>query len=119
MINILLVEKEPNIAHTLVRALQSELGRQADISACVTGEEALQILTEDSFDILISDYRLPNMTGAELIERSRTRNLKTILMTDIPLEYFGGHIPGSPDICLAKPFKIPALIAHLYEMLRH
>ena len=51
------------------RSLLEELGFGVEIS--VNGEEALRMFAASRFDIVVTDYRMPRMDGAELIRNIR------------------------------------------------
>jgi two-component system response regulator YesN len=44
------------------------------VETAKTGEEALEILESTAFDVVITDYKMPCMDGAELIQRIRKGN---------------------------------------------
>ena len=54
-----------------------------DVTAASTPEEALEHFTETSFDLVVTDYRMPRMNGVELIAHLRqTRpNMPIILIS--------------------------------------
>ena len=54
--NILFVDDEPNVLHGLKRMLRS-MRNEWDMSFCPGGQEALQILDEGAFDVVVSDYK--------------------------------------------------------------
>lgn len=51
------------------RSLLEEIGYRVEVSA--NAEEALKLFTGSRFDVVITDYKMPRMNGAELIERIR------------------------------------------------
>lgn len=57
-IHILLVDDEPNVLKSLNRLL-----RMYHITEAHSGEEAIQMLRDHSFDLIISDFRMPGMYG--------------------------------------------------------
>lgn len=46
--------------------------REFEIRVALTAQEALQILRDEKIDVLVSDQRMPGMTGVELLERVAT-----------------------------------------------
>jgi len=64
---ILFVDDEKNILSALRRLLFPMRG-EWDIQFATSGFEALDILAQDSFDVIVSDLRMPGMDGFELIE---------------------------------------------------
>ncbi len=51
------------------KAVLEELGFK--VTTVATPQEALELLAESRFDLLITDYKLPSMNGTELIKRAR------------------------------------------------
>jgi DNA-binding response OmpR family regulator len=71
---ILLVDDERNIRLTVSQSLES-LG--LPIKSAVNGEEALQMLQEEEFALLLLDLKLPGIDGMEVLHRVRERWPKT------------------------------------------
>lgn len=67
--HILVVDDEEMVRINIVAYLEDE-GYQ--VKAADSGEEALRILTQRYFDLMIVDMRLPGMDGNELIIQSIT-----------------------------------------------
>jgi DNA-binding NtrC family response regulator len=80
MSSILCVDNEPAVAVVLERSLQ-QLGHDPVIAASV--REALDAAERRHFDLIISDYRMPDASGLELIESLRSLSVDTpvIIMT--------------------------------------
>ena len=77
---ILIVDDERNIRLTLTGALDS-IGLEVD--AVFKGEEALQKLTEKSYDVMILDLRLPGMDGLAVLRQAadKFKETKVIIIT--------------------------------------
>jgi CheY-like chemotaxis protein len=78
--NVLLVDD--NRDGLLVRrSLLEEIGCCVDIAA--NGEEGLKLFQTGRFDVIVTDYRMPLMGGAELIQRIRLLdpNARIILLS--------------------------------------
>ncbi len=67
---ILLIDDEPEIL-SVVGLLLSTDGFQVEKAA--SGAEALKLMSETSFDLVISDYYMPKMNGIELLTKLRQR----------------------------------------------
>lgn len=64
--------------------LESFLRKQGfDPATAASGEAALQLLTHGAFDLMISDVRMPGMSGLETLRRARQThpNLPVLLVT--------------------------------------
>ena len=69
--NILLVDD--NRDGLLVRrSLLEEVGYRVQIAS--NGEEGLKLFQASDFDVVVTDYRMPRMDGAEFIQRVRVLN---------------------------------------------
>ncbi len=77
---IVCVDDEPNILSALRRTFRRE-GHQVFVFH--NGYEALEFLQQEPVDLVISDMRMPEMDGAELLKRIRQGwpKLATILLT--------------------------------------
>ena len=64
--NILVVDDEKNIRRTLIDILQDE-GYNA--TAVESGEEALTLLSNNFFDLIFLDVKLPGIDGIEVLKR--------------------------------------------------
>lgn len=62
--SLLLVDDEENILRSLQRTLRKE---PYDICTATSGDEALALLNKQTFDLVISDARMPGMDGATLL----------------------------------------------------
>lgn len=65
---ILLVDDEPNVLKALQRVFRQEKYEVVTISS---GQEALALLRKEVFHLMISDYMMPGMTGAELLKQAK------------------------------------------------
>lgn len=76
---VLCVDDEPNI----LRSLKWLLQRQFDVTLAPGGEQALALLADGDFDVVVSDQRMPGMSGAELLREVRRRSPRSmrILLT--------------------------------------
>lgn len=63
---VLCVDDEKNILNALRRLLRKEAYR---LLTCTSGREALAILTDNEVHVIISDQRMPEMSGTELFSR--------------------------------------------------
>ncbi len=67
-LSILIVEDELSIAETLIYACQAEKIQTTHVSL---GQQALDIILKQSFDMIILDIGLPDMTGFDVCKRLR------------------------------------------------
>ncbi len=108
---LLIAEDEPETRALLKRTLVRE---GFVVSVAADGAEALELLRADpSFDVLVSDVRMPVKDGLELLREVRKLRpeLRVILITaylDVQ-QYYEVMKSGAFEY-LSKPFKIPDLL---------
>ena len=103
---ILLVEDDHRVRTATVGALE-DLGYEP--VSCPGGAEALKLFAEQTFDLVISDVIMPEMTGPELIRELRRRrpDIAVLFVTGYVGEGEGDDLVGSA--LLRKPFTVAAL----------
>ncbi|MFJ5670441.1 response regulator transcription factor [Bacillus safensis] len=115
---ILVVEDEKKIARVLSLELEYE---GYEVTVKDTGMDGLQALEEDSFDLVLLDVMLPELSGLEVLRRVRKTNSVTpiILITargSVPDKVSGLDL-GANDY-ITKPFDIEELLARIRAQLR-
>lgn len=65
---ILLVDDEPNVLSALMRVFRQE---NYDVVTCNSPVLALEKLAKEQFQLIISDYMMPDMNGGDLLKKSR------------------------------------------------
>jgi signal transduction histidine kinase len=104
-LSVLVVDDEPAVGEVLVAALR-EAGAQA--SAIDRAEAALEWLLERGADVIVSDLRMPAMSGLEFYAQLRRRAPqladRLIFSTGDPLS---AELEGPPPRpVVAKPFRV-------------
>jgi len=69
---ILLLDDDASVLSALQRTLRSSLPSDVTIETAVDPEAALGRLRETTFDVVVSDFRMPLMTGSEFLGLVRT-----------------------------------------------
>jgi two-component system, NtrC family, response regulator PilR len=77
MPTILVVDDEPNIIEVLEIALLEE---GMDVFKSGSGREALNILQEKDVDLVISDIRMPDLSGVELLQKAKQIAPETVFI---------------------------------------
>ena len=115
---VLLVDDEEELVSTLVERLGY---RDFHAQYATSGQDALKILREDKFDVVVVDLKLPGMSGLELLGTlvKAYPNLPVLMVT--------GHGPGEPETAqkpagaydlLLKPINIADLVAKMTEAIK-
>ncbi len=115
---ILILDDELSYAN-MVGDLLTENGYQADI--CTHPRDALERLNERSYGLVVSDFKMPDINGAELLSDIRR------LLPDIPVIMISG-LMSKPDlirvanigvnVVLEKPFKVPVFLDHVARFVK-
>lgn len=118
MNKILLVEDDPRVASFIIRGLEEQLYQVKNVSK---GFDAINEVMENTFDLIILDVMLPDITGFEVCEVLRTRKIIIPILIlsalDTPHEKVKGLQAGADDY-LAKPFLFEELLARINAQLR-
>ncbi len=106
---ILIIEDDDVIREALSVALERH-GYQ--VCAAATAEEGLARLQRESFDIAITDVRLPGLGGIEFVAQARARDPELIVIVmsgeASSNEAYEALKRGASDF-FAKPFRVPEL----------
>ncbi len=103
--NILAVDDDPVNLKVLVGILSTEPYHVRTVSS---GQEALELLDTEPWDLLIADVMMPHMSGYELTRRVRTHysisELPVLLLTarSQPADIYTGFLSGANDY-VTKP----------------
>ncbi len=81
--HILIVDDESSLRQTLARILQRA---GFEVTTTATGNEALMLLSQHSFDLVYLDIRMPDVSGLEVLKTVHTKfpELPVILFTAQP-----------------------------------
>lgn len=104
---VLIVDDEALLA----RALSTEIGRVHDVRAAAHATEALEILGNTSFDVILCDVRMPGLSGAALYEMVRRDRphvaIRFVFMTGVGFGAdFDRSLSESGRPILEKPFSV-------------
>jgi CheY-like chemotaxis protein len=100
--------------HTPTRLAMGKLIRQAgaEVVTARDGEEGLNYLLTQHFDVLLTDLRMPVMDGFELLQHCAKlpTSRRPARIIAISGEYEAGVLHGQPVQFLPKPFSLKALL---------
>ena len=117
-VNILIADDEVNIREALVTMLGKK-GHQ--VRGVATAEEGLEHLETTPVDLVITDLRMPGMTGVEVCRRLRDAGVKTpiIILSAVGDEFDKVLLLeiGADDY-VVKPFGVRELLARIRAVLR-
>jgi DNA-binding response OmpR family regulator len=117
-LRLLVVEDDPRLRAVLARGFESN-GYFVDTAA--TGENALELLEFTDYAVLIVDWRLPGLSGLDLVKNVRLRRLScaVLMLTarDASTDRINGLDAGADDY-LVKPFDFGELLARVRALQR-
>ena len=115
MENILIVDDEKNYPTIIGEILQEE--GYTPITAS-SGMEALDILNNEIIDLVLTDVKMPGMSGIQLLENIKKTNpdLPVIIMTAFgSVEKAVEAMHKGAYTFILKPFENKALVAHIVK----
>lgn len=115
MARILIVDDEEMIREELSEALEFE---DYDVTTASSAIEALGICDKNGFDVIVTDLKMPNMGGLELLSALKDKEIKAKLFV------VSGHgaisneqeaLKLGASACLSKPLDVDVLISKIQE----
>lgn len=106
--SILVVDDEE-----VIRDFLSEVLEDYDITLACDGDEAIDILKQRQFDLVITDLRMPRVPGEEVVKTAReiSPDTKVIVISGYSSLYTASQSVSSGACAfLSKPFSIKELI---------
>lgn len=116
--HILIVEDEHKIAGSIKKGLEQE-HFVADIA--YTGTNGYDLASTESYDLIILDLMLPDMSGLEICTKLRLKAIHTpiiILTAKSQLEDKIAGLDAGADDYLTKPFSFEELLARIRALVR-
>lgn len=116
--SVLIVDDEPSVCQLLSNRLKHE-GFQC--RTCSSAEEAAGLAQEKVFDVVISDLRMPGMSGLDLLEIIRKKHPRSafLIVTGVDDVRVGiDAMKRGADDYLAKPFQLDGVIAAIERALQ-
>ncbi|RLA83101.1 MAG: response regulator [Epsilonproteobacteria bacterium] len=113
-LNVLIVEDDDDIREIM----STPFGKICNTTrTAVDGEDGLKQFKENKPDIIITDIRMPNMNGNEMIEKIKE------IDPSCPIVVVSGHgkmirATDKADVILEKPIKFDKLIEQIHQLTR-
>ena len=113
---ILVVDDEPNICAVFADALVRHNYR---VRTCTSGEEAIQLASNESFDAVFIDVMMPGMNGLQVLKvlRKRLPRAIFIMITGYPDSgLVDGSLASGAFLCLSKPVSLEDVVDLLNDI---
>lgn len=116
--NILIIDDEPDLLEKIKALLLSE---QYTVSTSADGDDGLEKILNNIYDLILLDIMLPGINGLEILTEIRSAGVRTpvLMLTargDIDDKVTGLNL-GADDY-LAKPFSVAELLARIRALIR-
>lgn len=115
---VLIVEDEYNLADVIKERLEKE---KLTVNIVEDGEEGYYYASTNTYDLIILDVMLPNMSGFQILNKLRTDNInsKIIMLTArSTIEDKLNGLENGADDYLTKPFHMDELVARVNIQLK-
>jgi len=115
---ILVVEDERRVASVVVRALQESA---YDVDLAESGEKAIELAAQNSYDSILLDIRLPGRNGIQVCRelRAALNDTPILMLTARTLvEQRVEGLDAGADDYLTKPFAVTELLARVRALVR-
>lgn len=115
--SILLVEDEENLHEALKLNLELE---DYVVTSAMNGTQAIKLMQEQYFDVVILDIMLPEIDGIEVLESLRVQNNDTPVLILSAKNNSADRVLGlkkGADDYLAKPFNLEELLLRVQKLI--
>jgi signal transduction histidine kinase/HD-like signal output (HDOD) protein/ActR/RegA family two-component response regulator len=116
---LLIIDDETYLLE-LMKDILDASGEEVTITTCSNSQTALRLLTETSYDLVISDIHMPGVSGLDIYEAMKSRQMENrlLIMTGDPYPSDVAEFLKSTRIpFLKKPFELMDFKQQVFERL--
>lgn len=120
MFKILLIDDNPSILDGLESIITAYFSGQLDITTSSNGYDALQLLKSDFYPLIISDNKMPQLSGLQLLDIIQSHHIPSsviILSGFDDYKYIRQALKMGAYDYLLKPVSIPSFVSMLQDLL--
>ena len=114
---ILVVDDEELICWSLKRSFEKHAGHS--VWCVYNGSDALQMIRENQYDLVITDLKLPDISGAELVRKIKEMGIDTpviVISSYLSENILNDMLKQGVLRCINKPFQIENILNDLEHM---
>lgn len=114
---ILIIDDEADIVELLVDGFEFA---DFQVESASSGSDGIEILKQQSFDVVLSDYKMPNGDGKKVYEfiQSQDHNLIFVLLSgNVNLREIG-IFEDKSVLFFSKPFNVDEIIEKVTNLLK-
>ena len=115
---LLLVEDNQQLNNALTTILKRN---SYVVDSVFDGEEAMTLIEEYTYDVIILDIMIPKINGLEVLKRARAMNIESPILMLTAKSTTEDKVSGlnlGADDYLAKPFNVDELLARIKALTR-
>ncbi len=115
---LLLLEDDLTLSETIVEYLEEQ---SFDVLCAYNGEDALSLIYENNFDILLLDVNVPILNGFEVLKKARAEEILTpaIFITSLnSMDSLEEGFDSGCDDYIRKPFALKELELRIQTVIR-
>ena len=115
---ILIVDDDARLCNSLKVFLSNQ---NSEIITAYSGKEAIELLNKDTFDLILLDVVMPDMSGYQVMDFMHSRDLDTsvIVMTGYAPSDLAAEVqPKGAYAYLLKPFDLEELVTTVQNALK-
>ena len=115
---LLIVEDEKKLCDAIAKSLH---GAGYEVDVCYDGDEALSMIFEEKYDLLVLDLNLPGTDGMEILRTLRQENEETKVLILSARSQIADKVEGldaGANDYMEKPFHLQELEARVRSLTR-
>lgn len=115
---LLIVEDEKELCDTVAKSLY---GAGYEVDTCYDGDEALDYILSDDYDLIVLDLNLPGMDGMDILRELRKKDEETKVLILSARSQIADKVEGldaGANDYMEKPFHLQELEARIRSLTR-